>query len=368
MIKAIVADDEWYNLEEISELIEKTGLMTVEKKYQNPLKVIEDVEDICPQVAFIDIEMPEMDGITLAEKLLEKQPSMIIVFITAWDKYAIQAFDVNAFDYILKPIKIDRFNKTVQRIKNEIESKKVYSKPAIKIKCFDRFETSIGGIPVKWMRAKAEELFAYLLMNYGSYIHKDEIIEELWSGYAPDRALPILQTSVCKIRNIFSDVKHNIYIEYSGNSYCLYVKDAECDYFEFKEALKQYILHNRNTYYYIERACNIFGRGFLSQQDYIWSIEKDEELRNKLVGALQEIVSDYLNIGDNAETIKFLKYLAVLVPYDDEINYRLLKLLKSSGSNSEFIKQYEWLQKVLMNEYGTVPSEKIEKLYKSKKF
>lgn len=106
----------------------------------------------------------------------------------------------------------------------------------------------------------------------------------------------------------------------------------------------------------------------MSQQDYIWSIEKDEELRNKLVGALQEIVSDYLNIGDNAETIKFLKYLAVLVPYDDEINYRLLKLLKSSGSNSEFIKQYEWLQKVLMNEYGTVPSEKIEKLYKSKKF
>lgn len=120
MIKVIVLDDEWYNLEEVCDLVEKTGFMQVAAKYMNPLKALEEASSIHPQVAFIDIEMPEMDGLTFAEKLLEISPETIIAFITSWNQYAARAFDINALDYVMKPIKEERFQRLVEKIRTEI--------------------------------------------------------------------------------------------------------------------------------------------------------------------------------------------------------------------------------------------------------
>jgi len=122
MINAIVVDDEWYNLQEISDLIEKTGCMEVVKKYQNPHKALIEFEKTSPDIAFIDIDMPEIDGITLAEKLINIKASIIIVFITAWKQYAVDAFDLNAIDYIVKPIRTERFNKMVEKVKERFSN------------------------------------------------------------------------------------------------------------------------------------------------------------------------------------------------------------------------------------------------------
>ncbi len=120
MIKVIVLDDEWYNLEEVCDLVEKTDFMQVAGKYMNPLKALEEASSIHPQVAFIDIEMPEMDGLTFAEKLIEINPETIIAFITSWNQYAARAFDINALDYVMKPIKEERFQRLVEKIRTEI--------------------------------------------------------------------------------------------------------------------------------------------------------------------------------------------------------------------------------------------------------
>jgi Response regulator containing CheY-like receiver and SARP domains len=359
MIKAIVVDDEWYNLEEISGLVEETGFMRVEKKYQYPLKVLEEVADISPQVAFIDVEMPEMDGITLAEKLLEKNPSMIVAFITAWDQYAVQAFDLNALDYVMKPIKLERFNRMIEKIRNEIRVKDPLQSIALRIKCFGQLETSIGGIPVKWERAKAEELFAYLLMKHGSYVHKDEIIQDLWPGYEYAKALPILQTSICKIRNVFSQIKKEVTLNYIGSKYGLSINNSECDYFEVERALSDYRDGDKATYAAVEKACTLFGRGLLTNQGYIWSIEKDEELRKKLVMVLKKIISAYSIEANNAIVLKFLRLLTELAPYEEEANYRLLMTLEELGEYQEVSSHYKWLEKVLKDDYGTVPSGRI---------
>ena len=141
MIKTIVLDDEWYNLEEVCELVEKTGFMQVSGKYMNPIQALEDAASLSPQVAFIDIEMPEMDGLSFAEKLLEIQPEVMIVFVTGWNHYAVKAFELNALDYLMKPIKEERFFKLAEKIHTEIIRKEqlsyaelilsIYGKPQI---------------------------------------------------------------------------------------------------------------------------------------------------------------------------------------------------------------------------------------------
>lgn len=127
MIKTIVLDDEWYNLEEVCELVEKTGFMQVAGKYMNPLKALEEAPSLCPQVAFIDIEMPELDGLTFAESLLKIHPGVMIAFITSWNQYAVQAFELSALDYVMKPIKEERFLKLAEKIQAEIKRKEQLS-------------------------------------------------------------------------------------------------------------------------------------------------------------------------------------------------------------------------------------------------
>lgn len=317
MIKAIVVDDEWYNLAEICELVENTGFMSVEGRYQNPGQALDEVDSISPQVAFIDIEMPELDGMTLAEKLLEKKPSIIIVFITSWHQYAVQAFDLNALDYIMKPIKPERFNRMVEKICHEIQLQSQRQPNVLKIKCFGSLETSIDRVPIKWERAKAEELFAYLLLHHGSYVHKEIIIEDLWPDYEIAKALPILQTSICKIRNIFSKMKQQVMLNYSGNKYCLTITNAECDYFLVEQALANFRVGEKATYAAVEQACLLLGKGLLTQMGCLWSMAKEENLRKRLALVMQEIVSDY-SLGGNAVKLSSAWNLLADLVLDEE--------------------------------------------------
>ena len=362
MIKAIVVDEEWYNLEEISELIEKTGAFQVAGKYQNPLKALEELKHIKPQVVFIDIELPEMDGITLAEKLLELNSAMIIVFITSYNEYAVQAFDLNAIDYILKPIKEDRFNRMVERIKNEINIRKQYTSKTLKIKTFGELSVTIGELPVKWQRTKAKELFAYLLMYHGNYVHKEKIIENLWPEYEPEKALQILQTSVCKIRNLFSQIKNIVRLEYSSNGYCLIIEEGECDYFQVEAALSNYKKDDPAAYDIVEKASILFGNGFLIEEGYLWSIRKDQQLREGLHTALIEIMNTFNDKVCKKETIRLLKAITKLVPFDENYNYILIKIYQETKNNVAAFNHYQWLEKTLQEEYDTLPSERIRAL------
>lgn len=362
MIRAIVVDDEWYILEELSDLIENTGIIKVVKRYENPVKALEEIGEASPEIAFLDIEMPEIDGLQLAEKLQEKNPQLMIAFITSWNQYAVQAFDLNAIDYIMKPIRLERFNQMIERIRNEVGAKRSVQSNVLKIECFNRLQASVGGIPVKWERAKAEELFAYLLMNHRKYIHKDAIIDDLWPDYDPAKALSILQTSICKIRNVFSSIK-NIRIDYSGSKYCLVVTNAQCDYFQVEGALTAFKAQDKATYHAVKDALMLFQEGFLTHNGYLWSMEKDEDLRNRFIHSLNEMASQYVLEGDEKELVKTLKLLSALVPYDEEINYRLLTILKRLGNDYDAINHYQWLKKILKEQYSMAPSVKIQKIF-----
>ncbi|ABR49922.1 response regulator receiver and SARP domain protein [Alkaliphilus metalliredigens QYMF] len=368
MIRAIVIDDEWYNLEETSELIDKTGYFHVAGRYQNPLKALEEAKLTNPQVAFIDIELPEMDGITLAEKLLEVNSAMIIVFITSYNQYAVQAFDLNAIDYILKPIKGERFNRMVEKIKNEISIKSQKTSKNVKIKVFDKLMVTLGETPVKWQRTKAKELFAYLLMHHGSYVHKEKIMENLWPEYEREKALQILQTSICKIRNLFSPLKNVVKLDYSNNGYCLLVTEGECDYFQVAEALSSYKKDDPSTYASVEKASILFGGGFLAEEGYLWSMEKDQQLREALLIILKEIMKIYRNKGYKEETIRLLKAITRLVPFDENLNYMLMEIYQETKNNIAAFNHYQWLEKTLQEEYDTVPSQRVKEMICSLRF
>ncbi|MCX7749038.1 MAG: LytTR family DNA-binding domain-containing protein [Clostridia bacterium] len=123
-MKTILVDDEVSALEQLEYLLKPYEGVDVIGKYQNPLKALEEIKRIKPETVFLDIEMPEIDGVTMAEEILSMDAKINIVFATAYDEYAIKAFEVNALDFILKPVSRERLYKTIKKIKAKKEESK----------------------------------------------------------------------------------------------------------------------------------------------------------------------------------------------------------------------------------------------------
>ena len=120
-IKAILADDELFALKELQLQLESLPNIQIIGSFTNPLESFFNITMLNPDVVFLDIDMPEVSGIYLAEQIMTTHPQVKIIFVTAFDKYAINAFELNAVDYILKPFTLERIKKTISRLEEKIE-------------------------------------------------------------------------------------------------------------------------------------------------------------------------------------------------------------------------------------------------------
>ncbi|MCM3001445.1 response regulator [Paenibacillus cellulositrophicus] len=119
-MKVIIVDDEHLALFKMEKLLQTQTAVHVPwnviGSYMNPHDALAACRIEVPDVAFLDIELPEMSGMELAEQLLAIHPQMRIVFVTAFQQFAIHAFQVNALDYLLKPVQPARLAVTLKRI------------------------------------------------------------------------------------------------------------------------------------------------------------------------------------------------------------------------------------------------------------
>ncbi|MBC7894576.1 MAG: response regulator, partial [Cytophagaceae bacterium] len=113
-IRVIVADDEALARERITSLVRETPGLTLVGEAAHGLEALDLVTSLEPDLLFLDVEMPELGGFDVVAAL-DDQALPGIVFVTAYDEYAIKAFEVNAIDYLLKPVSPERFAATVER-------------------------------------------------------------------------------------------------------------------------------------------------------------------------------------------------------------------------------------------------------------
>jgi len=122
MISVVIADDEPLARDELKYLLQQCEDIEIVGEATQGAEALEKILELKPDVAFLDIHMPKLDGLTVARKLLEVDQSLIVVFATAYDQHAIQAFEVNAIDYLLKPFDEERVLKTVERIRQSVRN------------------------------------------------------------------------------------------------------------------------------------------------------------------------------------------------------------------------------------------------------
>lgn len=120
-IKTILVDDERLARQELKYLLQEFSDIQIIDEAENVDEALEKIHRLQPDLIFLDIEMPEKNGFDLLEEL-EFVPK--VVFVTAYNQYAIQAFESEAMDYILKPTKTERLAKTIEKVRSEIQQER----------------------------------------------------------------------------------------------------------------------------------------------------------------------------------------------------------------------------------------------------
>ena len=121
MIRAVIADDEAPAREKLERLVAEQPDMSVVGSAEDGLTAAQCIEQLRPDVVFLDIQMPILSGLQVAAQL-EPSSAPQIVFVTAFDEHAVKAFDLNAVDYLLKPYDQERFARTVQRVRERLRA------------------------------------------------------------------------------------------------------------------------------------------------------------------------------------------------------------------------------------------------------
>jgi len=121
-IRVLVVDDEPLARRGIRQLLDSETDFEIVGECKNGREAVSALEKLSPELIFLDIQMPLLDGFSFIEKVgAQNLPE--IVFVTAYDEYAIRAFEINALDYLLKPVDPERFQKTLERVREQIKNK-----------------------------------------------------------------------------------------------------------------------------------------------------------------------------------------------------------------------------------------------------
>lgn len=297
-MKAVLVDDEYYAMQGLKMELEEIGGIEIVGMYEDSSKMLAEIKGVKPDIIFLDIEMPQINGFEVLDKLLNIDRIPNIVFVTAYSHYAVKAFEVNAIDYIVKPVTKNRLIKTLERIKVNSTSEK---ETVLQINCFKHFSILVNGKDINsgWRTRKAEELIAFLISEKGSFISKDKIAEALWPEQDRESALSNLYMAYYYIKKQEDKNGVRIPIESERGKMRINTDLILCDMLEFDKLID--VGNNVEAdqkFIFPERAVEVYQGLPFEDSYYPWVYIIQGYYEYKYVELLESLVVHYRKNGN----------------------------------------------------------------------
>ncbi len=369
-VKAVLIDDENPALLQLERLIHMDGRLEVAGKFTRVGRGLEHLTENRADVVFLDIEMPGMNGLEAGEQLMAMHPDLEIVFVTAYNHYAIEAFELNALDYLLKPVDPVRFAKTVSRIESKVKSaqtqvaEKAPQEPTVI--CFKRLalgDLAAAGGMLRWRTQKAQELFAFLLHQQGHWVTKDDILETLWPQLDLDKATTQLHTSVYQVRKVLKQWGVNAFIEYAHDSYRLTKLGFATDVDLFIRGTHVIQVTTEREWQQLEHALSLYQGDYLEEHDYFWAKPVREELRRKFIHGSLSAAAYELQSGRERQALQRLFPLKAKEPYSDDICRSIMRAYHAQGNQAAVASHYLDFVSLIEAELDAKPEAETIRLY-----
>ena len=228
----IAVDDEPLALGLLAQAIQEACPTAQISKFQSGHQALQFIEENRCDVAFLDIHMRGIDGLTLAKKVKESRPQCNLIFVTGYSEYAGDAFSIHASGYIIKPVSAEAIRRELEDLRHPVSQ---LPNTLLQIRCFGNFEVfSPDGEPVKFNRTKAKELFAYLVYRRGSSCSTRELAAVLFEDteYSTKQML-YLQKIISSMMQTLREHNAAGIIHKAYNAIALNAEAVDCDYYRF---------------------------------------------------------------------------------------------------------------------------------------
>ncbi len=185
-------------------------------------------------LAFLDIELQDMNGLDLVRHLKATQPRAGIILVTAYENYAMDAWRLYVSSFLLKPADAEDVRTALQHLRSPAQPERATGQKLLRVQCFGNFEVFCGKEKVRFARSKAKELFAYLVSRRGASVTSGEICSVLWED---DEDLvgkkSMLRTYFASLRKTFRAYGLEDAMQHSRDAYSVKVELLDCDYYRF---------------------------------------------------------------------------------------------------------------------------------------
>lgn len=312
-MRVVLIDDELNTLNYNAKVVKDVEGLELVAIYQKPSELLRDLEQLEFDVLLSDIELPMMNGLELATKVLDVYPKTYVVFLTAYSEYALDAFKVNAVDYLLKPIKKRDLERFIEKIL-------LYFNPTSELQ--ESFELTYfpefkiiqkSAESIKWPTQKAKELCAYFCIHADEPLTREQILRDVWPEILPSQEEGHFHMALYRLRKTLQIYQVPIEIKSSQGSKSGYICQVKIydQWKALKKKLKQPLNGNYGFLNHIEAA-------LLIGNDYPWAnihIEEFSLLIQTAIPNLNDLSSaelynlTFLFINEQKQLLQVLEVL-----------------------------------------------------------
>lgn len=371
MIKAFIVDDEEHALNILELFLVKTGKVQVIGRSSNAFDAIAAFGHMLPDVWFLDIDMPEMNGIELADRIRMKYPNAEIVYVTAYNQYAVKAFEHAALDYLLKPLEMNRLGITIDRLSKRLEGSRPLSDgddKQLPVKLNIRMLGTLqvfteSGASLKWRTTKEKELLAFLALQGFVPVHRDRILDKLWPDDPYQNAKVYFHTCVSLLRKHFKELGVSRVLNYENEKYMLDAGQVEVDVEQFKRGLKRWKNEEEAPLEELEQLMELYRFNFLQDEDYPWAVQESIQMEKMAMQWFVWLVNLYIEKGDFYKAIETAERAIQLSPCEEPL-YRLLMQAYVKLGNHAQVQRVYFLLVERLAELRIRPADATIQLYK----
>lgn len=352
-MRIMLVDDERLALVRMEKMLEEFHDCEVIGSYSRAEPALQQIGELQPDAVFLDIHMPGLNGLKATERIQAIAPDTKIVYVTAYDKYAVEAFELDATDYVMKPLRRQRLSRTIQRLRERValamESPK---EEDVLYHCLGTMQIRKpdGQWEVlKWRTTKAKELFAYLLYHRGKIVSKNVLLELFWPELDERKGLANLQTSMNRIRTLWNHTVGEDYISirYSQYGYILETNRLQIDAEQWEQELRRLqpvsIEHAPNH----QRLLDMYRGHFYEEDNYAWAEGERQRLKALWLQHAQQLGQFYCSHDMNIEALGVYHQILKHDPLHEESYLELMKLYARLHDTDSVDKQYQLMIRLL---------------------
>lgn len=272
-MRIAAVDDEMHVLERFERMVSNMTELNLCGLFETGEQLLVYLRENPLDAVFLDIEMPVVNGLLLSEQILNLNENIEIIFVTAFNQYAVEAFEVQAMDYILKPLTEERLGKTVNRLLKTHRPIKRSEKPFIQ--CFGDFEIFANGAALTWKNSKAKEVLAFLVHKNGLPVSWEKIAAAVWPDYNSEKAQTNFHATTYLLRKRLAEVGLSQILESVRGNYRIVIDKVSCDVYQLEEMLKKNQMKGKEDIHLLEQ---VVQKGYMEASGYSWAYPRAAEL------------------------------------------------------------------------------------------